>query len=687
MHRGCFVWTPKPPSSGRRTPRPDPARVCVCMPCLARSGGPASRAPSGAPHLSFGRSWCALCLFGPLRAGVAPFVVVVGFFSFPSPPSLRPLFVLLCVFSGLGCLGPWRLAASPPPFFFPPPPSLRPRCLTLCVVSVLGCLGPWRLVAPPPPPVVCGIPGLRPRVPWASAPCPPPAFFSFVSCFFFFRFFPLLFLPVVRCEAGLCVLGRRLCPCVPRWCCPGRCSGCAGWCCVVLAVGPGCPLLSPGGPWCRVSVVLSLSGRVARRPVVWRGVSWCSAALCGVLLRCAVVWWCAVVLCRLFGSLPVSVVCFLPLRVSCVCSVCVLGCRAVCSLASPPCAVPCCAMLVPFRCAVRVVCAVSGGWCCWFLVSLPFVGGLLVALVARRCRLVVCVGFGARVESGRRSASSLWSPAPLCCVLRRCAAVWCCAVVPCLLFLFFSLLVALVSCCSLLTLGSGPVPGCFCFWTPPVRCCAGVPASLLSVWCSLALAGLAGVLCCCLLCSCVCCWAWLSSVVCWWVLLAPGLVSGWRAVVCPWVLCCAVLLRVEPPGVALLCAVLFPFAPFGAAARCVVSWGAVHRLGVRCLLAPCFVLPPRAVCVLLWCVAAWCCSPLCFVPCAPWGVVLCVSCRLRPVRCCCVARSPSVSCSPVLCPVVLGRRVVPWCPVLPPCWVCFLRGCGCTYLKTCCKIC
>ena len=151
--------------------------------------------------------------------------------------------------------------------------------------------------------------------------------------------------------------------------------------------------------------------------------------------------------------------------------------------------------------------------------------------------------------------------------------------------------------------------------------------------------------------------------------------------VCPWVLCCAVLLRVLPPGVALLCTVLFRFALFGAAARCVVSWGAVLRLGVLCYLVSCFVLSPRAVCVLLWCVAAWCCSPLCFVMCAPWGVVLCVSCRLCPVRCCCVACSPSVPCFPVLCPLVLCCRVVPWCPVLPPCWVCFLRGCGCTYLK------
>ena len=133
-------------------------------------------------------------------------------------------------------------------------------------------------------------------------------------------------------------------------------------------------------------------------------------------------------------------------------------------------------------------------------------------------------------------------------------------------------------------------------------------------------------------------------------------------------LCCFVLLRLVLPR-----AVLCPA-------------GAVLCLRVLCLLAPCFVLSPRAVCVLLWYVAACCCSPLCFVPCAPWGVVLCVSCRPRPVRCCCVARSASVPCFPVLCPVVLCCRVVPSCPVLPPCWVCFLRGCGCTYLENRCKI-
>ena len=49
-------------------------------------------------------------------------------------------------------------------------------------------------------------------------------------------------------------------------------------------------------------------------------------------------------------------------------------------------------------------------------------------------------------------------------------------------------------------------------------------------------------------------------------------------------------------------------------------------------------VPPRcvlcAVCLWSWCVGARCCSPLWFVLCVSWGVVLCVPCPLRSVRCC-----------------------------------------------------
>ena len=506
--------------------------ACACPAWPGRAGRPPGRVLVRLTFLLAFLASLFACL-APSRLGLPCVWLLLGFFRFflllfPFSPSLRPRCVLLCVFSGPGCLEPWRLV--PPPLFFSLTPLCARRCLLLCVFSGLEA--------------------------WALASCcpPPPSFF-----FVFFAPPPFFFLSCCFfscCASAVCVLGCR-------------------------AV---CSLSCPFVVLCASSVLFLVAGVVG---------SWCRCLLLGVCwwlwLPGVVVWWCVSAL------VPVS-------------GLAVAG--------RPPCG-------VPFPCAVS-------------------------------CGAVLPCG----------------------------AVLWC----PVFFLLCFSLLVALVFCCLPLLLGSGPVPGRFCFCALPVRCCAGVPAPLLSVRCSLALAGLAGVLCCCLLCLCVCCWAWLSSVVSWWVLVAAGVVSRWRAVVCPCVLCCAVLLRVVPPGVALLCAVLFCFAPFGAAARCVVSWGAVLRLGVLCLLAPCFVLSPRAVCVLLWCVAAWCCSPLCFVPCAPWGVVLCVSCRLRPVRCCCVARSPLVPCFPVLCPLVPCCRVVPWCPVLPPCWVCFLRGCGCTYLKNRCKI-
>ena len=268
-----------------------------------------------------------------------------------------------------------------------------------------------------------------------------------------------------------------------------------------------------------------------------------------------------------------------------------------------------------------------------------------------------------------------WVLAPCC--LARCGAGPCCAV--------FVLLCCPALLRSLFVLGSRLVPGCFCFCALLMRCGAGVPASLLSVRCLSALAALAGVVACCVCVFAVgpCC-PLLSAGGSWWLLVSclGGVlwcVTGCCAAPC----CCAV----QQPGVALWSAVLIRFALFGVAAHCVVSWGAVRRPGVLRLLAPSLVLSPRALCVLLWRVAAWCCSPLCFVPFVPWGVLLCVFCRLCPVRCCCVARLPSVPCSPSLCPVVLWCRVVLWCPVLLPCWVCFLRSCGFTYLYNRCKFC
>ena len=136
-------------------------RVCLCVLSLARSGGRASSARFGAPHLSVWPFLVRSLLVRPPPGRGCP---VRGccwdFFPFsPSPPLLRPRCVLLCVFSGPGCLGPWRLVAPPPsPPFFPLPP---PLCAPLSPA--------FRV--------------FRPRVPWASASCcPPPVFFCFVFC-------------------------------------------------------------------------------------------------------------------------------------------------------------------------------------------------------------------------------------------------------------------------------------------------------------------------------------------------------------------------------------------------------------------------------------------------------------------------------------------------------------------------
>ena len=351
MHGGCFVWTPTAPLSGRRAPRPGPARVCVCVPCLAGSGGPASRARSGAPHLSFGCSWFALCLFDPSGLGLpCLWLLFFFFFLFPFPPLVAPsLCPALRVFRRMVA---WALASCPPPLFFsfflPPPP----------VVSGVSCfLVAWGLCAPPP------------------------FFFPLLLVFPFSVFFSFFFAPVVRFGAGLCVLGRQVCPSVLRWCRPCRCCVCAGWCCVVFAVGPGCPLLSPGESWCRALVVLSLSGRVACRPVVRRGVSWCSAA---VVALCSVLS-CACGAGRCFVLLPVVFVCLL------------LGLAVLCCLLVGP----------------------GGSWC---RVSVACCGvslGAVLRRVAARCAAWRCVVVRCVV-----SVCSVWCCRALRCVLGRCPSSW-----------------------------------------------------------------------------------------------------------------------------------------------------------------------------------------------------------------------------------------------------------------------
>ena len=533
--------------------------MCVCVPCLAGSGGPASRAHSGAPHLSFGRSWFALCLFGPLRAGVAPFVVVVGFFFFLLLP-------------------------------FPVPP---PRC-----ALVVSC----------------------PRS---------PIFFFLCFLFFLFPFFFSFFLPVVRCAALLPGLSHRVCPRVPRWCCPCRCSVCAGWCSVVFAVGPGCPLLFPGGSGCPASVVLSLSGRVARRPAVRRGESWCSAALCCVLLRRAVVWWCVVVLCYLFASLPAPVVCFLLLLVCCVCSgasCCVFRVSsALCG------AVLRCAGALSLCCARRLCCF----W--WLVLLLPGVaafcwgsagGSRCPALsLGGVCRLwCPCLVWPSLGVFPVVSCSPVLCPVALCC-----RVVLCCGALSC----FFVFLLAGGAGFLFLLVGSGLRAGSGSF----LFLCS---ARAVLCWCACVVA----------LCS---------------VLSCPR-GAGWCFVLLPVVFVCLLL------GLGILCCLLV--GPGGSWCRfstacCGVSLGAVlRRVAARCAAWRCVVVR----CVVLFC-SVWCCRALCCVlgrcpsswGTVPSGAVFC----LVPPRCVCFA----VVCRCVVFfAVVLCAACAPGCRVVrflssPPCAV------------------
>ena len=161
-------------------------RVCGCaFPAWpGRAGRPPGRV---LVRLTF-----PLAVLGSLFACLAPsglglpclwLLLVFGFFCFPfTLPPPRCAFVVSCFacFPAPGALGLGVL--SPPPLFFWPPPQ---------VVPGVSCF-----------PVSSGL----------CAP-PPPFFFSFYLVFPF----SIFFLPV---GAGLCVLGRRVCPRVPRWCCP-----------------------------------------------------------------------------------------------------------------------------------------------------------------------------------------------------------------------------------------------------------------------------------------------------------------------------------------------------------------------------------------------------------------------------------------------------------------------------------
>ena len=345
--------------------------------------------------------WCLvpspplpLCLAGFVAAARCP----PPFFLFPC---VCPRCLWLSLVSGPGCPGPWgcflfalwasRFSAlrALSPFSVsrlavgcslviaaPPPPAawcsvlfflffcvVRPRCLRLSLVSGPGCLGPrccalFALLASRFS-ALCAFSPLSclPSGCWLlpGGCCPPPPFVSRG----FRRFRSVL---CALCCAVLCIPG---CSAALRCCALCRPVLCCCVPCCFAALG-----------WCRCSSCLALWCS----PSPW-GPLLCGAVFCGVPPRCVcfvVAWWCVL----LFAAL--------------LCAVCVLGCCAVRSLSSPLCAVLCFAVLMPLRCAVRVVRAVAGARCCGALpcvVLFPLVCcGAVLRLVARGCMLVPCCG-------------------------------------------------------------------------------------------------------------------------------------------------------------------------------------------------------------------------------------------------------------------------------------------------------
>ena len=207
MHRGCFVWTPTPHLSGRRTPRSGPARVCVCAP--------------------FGRVW---------RVGLP------GAFWCASPSAVVALYALLVcpASSGLGLPRLWLFLVFVCLFFV----FIFPCCAPL--VSVVPCflaggalgLGLLWSSRPPLPPFFWFLfPFFFPF------PSPPPSLFFvfFPSCFFFVCcpfFFPFVCLgvPVLRCLGWfVCAALWGVLVCVAVGLLPPRGPFCA---CVVSLVAP-----------------------------------------------------------------------------------------------------------------------------------------------------------------------------------------------------------------------------------------------------------------------------------------------------------------------------------------------------------------------------------------------------------------------------------------------------------------
>ena len=338
---------------------------CVAVVCWwgcgwAGSGGPASRARSGAPHL-FLWPLCLSALLGPLRAGVAPLSfasVAVPRWLFSSASRCLALHALaprLCL-----PLGRWLLFSgcshAPLPFCVSRFSSLL---LGGLVVFFFFFSFSFFLCAPPLFPAFSGF---RPRVPWASAL----ALFALLA----FRFSALRALVPLSCFPPGCWL-------LLRGCCPP----------------PPPPFVSRGFRSCRsvLCAVLCCAslGAVLRRAAA-RCVARCRAVVCCVALVCCrcllrrALWRCpspwGPVLCgALFCAVPPRCV---------LCAVCVLSWRGGACCCSPLCLVLCVSrgavLCVPCAlCSVR--CCASLCWCACVLLFVWCVLLLAPGAVVRCC--------------------------------------------------------------------------------------------------------------------------------------------------------------------------------------------------------------------------------------------------------------------------------------------------------------
>ena len=363
-------------------------RVCVCA-CSSwpdRAGRPPGRALVRLTF-SLGRSWCALCFLGPLRAWVALFfrlllclfVFCFFFFCFFFP-------LLSPAFRVFQAGGPWAPASCgpqlppPPVFFFSAPP-----CLLRSLVPARGAVGLGALWSSRVALLFAFFCFFSPLLP------PPPLFLVFVFLFLFFA------------SAFLCFVFFSFClfffPCpgvqverFPGWfVCPGLRS--------VLV----CVAVSLGAPWlCPFCVCCCLSGVVVC-------FVWC-VVLCGVPVLGLVLAPRCCLLLPSPGPPSWPVVVFRPAVPCCVALVCrlscgvLLWCRVVWfALAG---AVWCCLWLLAVRCWVWLLAVVSR----WRVLSRVLLPGGVACCPAASCAL-------------------LWCPALLCSVL--CSVVLCCRVVPC----------------------------------------------------------------------------------------------------------------------------------------------------------------------------------------------------------------------------------------------------------------